>query len=206
MRSGVDIGRFTAAVYDVPGQASWRVRIGGRYVLSVDGISPESGAIDLLEAHAVLAQEQAALADVRLVVAGPDPDPDYLAEFTSRAAGLGARPVRLGPVPDADLPSLVAGAAVLGYLPTLAASCASALEALAAGVPVVARDLPEVRAVLSDAVAYGDTVLSIADALVDMLIDPPDPSAGVELATAWAVGSEDGVVEEQPDRGDGRQD
>ncbi|RHW27802.1 glycosyltransferase [Nocardioides immobilis] len=208
MRWRVEVERLAAAVYDVPGQAAWRVRIGGRYLLTVGGVAAENGTIDLLEAHAALAQEHAELADLRLVIAGGDEpaDEDYLAEFTSRAAGLGTRPLRLGPVADATYPALVAGAAALGYLPTRDPSCPAALEALAAGVPVVARDLPEVRALLGDTVAYGDTVLSIADAIVDVLTDPPDPAAGVELAASYALGSEDGVVEEQPDRGDRREE
>lgn len=209
MRLSVDVGRLAAAVYDVPGQAAWRVRIGGRYLLAVGGVAAENGTIDLLEAHAALAHDHAELADVRLVIAGGDEpaDADYVAEFTSRAAGLGTRPLRLGPVDDATYPALVAGAAALGYLPTRAPSSPAALEALAAGVPVVARDLPEVRAILGETVAYGDTVLSIADAIVDVLTDPPDPAAGVELAASYALGSsEDGVVEEQPDRGDRREE
>ncbi|WP_322938314.1 glycosyltransferase [Nocardioides bizhenqiangii] len=188
MRTGMDIARFTAAAYDVPGLAAWLARVGGRYVLTTGGLAPENGVLDLLEAHATLLLEQAALADVRMVVAGrqPDADEDLVAELTRRAAELGTAPILLGPVTEAEFPALVAGASAFGYLPTRDASCVSAIEALAAGVPVIARDLPEVRAVLRDVVAYGDTVLSIADALVDVLTDPPEPDAGVALAAAYA--------------------
>jgi len=189
MRVGADVARFLAALYDVPGQAAWRVRIGARYLLTDGGIAPENGTIDLLEAHAAIVQEHAELADVRLVVAGavpPTTGAAYLAAFTGLAAELGTNPLVLGTLADEDLPALVAGASAFGYLPTENASCASALEALAAGVPVVARDLPEVRAVLGDTVAYGDTLLSIADALVDVLTDPPAPDAGLALAASYA--------------------
>jgi glycosyltransferase involved in cell wall biosynthesis len=198
VREDIDAARFAAAVYDVPGQAAWQVRLGGRYLLATGGTTPDSGSIDLLEAHAVVVQEHRELADVRLVVAGPD-DGDGPAQLRSLAADLGTDPVLLGVVPDADLPALVAGAAAVAYLPTRDATGAAALEALAAGVPVVARDLPHLRAVLRDVVAYGDTVLSIADALVDVLTDPPEPDAGVALAASYSstggAESEDRVVE-----------
>jgi|GEM_PF-7025772 len=216
MRGRGKVERLAAAVYDVPGQAAWRVRIGGRYLLALGGVAVQNGTIDLLEAHAALTQEHAELADVRLVIAGGDEpgDEDYLAELDRRAAELGTRPLRLGPVPEETYPSLVAGAAAVAYLPLRDPSCREALEALAAGVPVVARDLPEVRAVLGDTVAYADTVLSVADALVDVLTDPPDAAPGIDLATSYAAGPEPGlepglehgVVEEQPDRGDGREE
>ena len=207
MEIGVRVARFAVAAYDVPGQAAWRVRLGGRYVLTTGGLAPDNGTLDLLEAHATLVLEQAALADVRLVVVGDGDADEHLVELSTRASELGTAPIVVEAVADAELPSLVAGAAAFCYLPTHDASCAGALEALAAGVPVIARDLPEVRAVLQDVVEYGDTVLSIADALLDVLTDPPDPEPGAVLAAAHAGPRlEDGVVEQQPDRGDGREE
>lgn len=209
MRSGVDIARFAAAAFDVPGQAAWRARIGGRYVLTTGGLDPEAGSLDLLEAHAIVVQEQAALSDVRVVIAGGDAhaDGDHVSEYASRVAELGTAPILLATVAEGEFASLVAGASAFGYLPTRDASGVSALEALAAGVPVVARDLPAVRAVLRDVVVYGDNVLSIADGLVDVLTDPPEPEPGVTLAASYAEGgSEHRVVEQQPDRGDGREE
>ena len=189
MRIDVDVARYAAAAFDVPGQAAWRARIGGRYVLMTGGLAPEGGSLDLLEAHSIVVHEQAALADVRVVITGGDghADSDHLSEVASRIAELGSTAVLLASVAEDELPSLVAGAAAFGYLPTRDATCVSALEALAAGVPVVARDFPDVRAVLGDVVVYGDNVLSIADALVDVLTDPPEPEPGVTLAASYAA-------------------
>ncbi|MEZ0578887.1 glycosyltransferase [Nocardioides sp. MH1] len=205
MHITVDAARYAAAVYDVPGQAAWRVRVGGSYLLSLGGIAAGHGSMELLEAHALVVLEQPALADVHLVLAGTDPeaDPAYLAAFRARAAELGTAPVVIGAVSRRDQPTLVAGASGFVHLPATYDGCVLPLQALAAGVPVVARDLPEVRRVLGDAVAYGDTVLSIADAVIDVLTDPPEPDEGIALAAAWD--SEDRVVEQQPDRGDRRQ-
>ncbi|WP_188113391.1 glycosyltransferase [Nocardioides humilatus] len=160
----------------------------GSYLLAVGGIAPELGSIELLEAYAAMLQERRALAGVRLVVAGwrADVPTDYGAEFVERAWELGVSPVVLGDVSDADLSRLIAAAAGFVHLPSSADHCAAALEALASGVPVVARDLPGLRAVLADVVAYGDTVLSIADAMVDVLTVPPEPASGIALAAARA--------------------
>jgi glycosyltransferase involved in cell wall biosynthesis len=186
MSDGVDIARFAAAAFDVPGQAAWRARVGGRYLLTAGGLAPEQGALDLLEAHATMVQEQAALADVRVVITGDDADADHVPAFMERAEELGAAPIVLGPVPEAEFPSLVAGASAYCYLPIRETSCVGPVEALAAGVPVIARNLPKAREILQDVVGYGDTVLSIADALVDVLTDPPEPEPGVALAMSYA--------------------
>src|SRR5688572_19115975 len=102
MSDGVDIARFAAAAFDVPGQAAWSARVGGRYLLTSGGLAPEQGALDLLEAHATMVQEQAALAGVRVVITGDDADvdPDHVAAFMQRAEELGAAPIMLGPVPE----------------------------------------------------------------------------------------------------------
>lgn len=61
------------------------------------------------------------------------------------------------------------------------------MEALAAGVPVVARDLPVLREVFGDTVRYADTVAGIADALAAALSEPSAAAraAGVALAATY---------------------
>src|SRR6185436_7870051 len=106
--NGVDWQRFA----DGDG-TPWRSRF-GQYVLAVGGIEPRKGSIDLLEAYAALG-----CADVPLVFAGGETLFDYRAyraEFDARAAELGVRPVLLGTVDDADMPGLMAGAAVLPFV------------------------------------------------------------------------------------------
>ena len=60
------------------------------------------------------------------------------------------------------------------------------MEALAAGVPVVARDLPVLREVFGDTVAFAGDVDGIADALGSALHDPVDPLAGRALAASYS--------------------
>jgi glycosyltransferase-like protein len=155
--NGVDWKRFSSA-----DAVPWRARF-GRYVLAVGGIEPRKGSLDLLEAFAGLDDQQ-----TQLIFAGGETlfdYRDYRAAFDARARELGVTPVMLGTVDDADLPGLVAGAAVLPFLSIKEGFGLAAMEALAAGVPVVARDLPVLREVFRDQVEYAAAVPAMTDAL-----------------------------------------
>jgi len=194
---GVDADRFAAAAG--PGgdaaRDAWRARL-GRYVLAVGGVEPRKGTTDLLDAWALLRRRRPDLEDLRLVVAGGETLFDhraYRAGFDARAATLaeelGAGPVVLGTVDDDDLPPLVAAAAVLGFPSTKEGFGMAPLEALAAGVPVVARALPVLREVLGGAALLADDVEGLADGL-GRALDGGGPPAGRGLAVArrhgWA--------------------
>ncbi len=186
--NGVAAARFAAAADDEMGRLRWRRRL-GRYVLAVGGIEPRKGTLDLLEAYSLLRAEQP---DVRLVLAGGETLFDhraYRAAFDVRAAELDVRPEVLGVVDDAALPSLVAEAAALAFVSTQEGFGLAALEALAAGTPVVARRLPVLHEVLGDVVEYAVDPASISAALGRALDDPPDPTPGQALARGftWAA-------------------
>lgn len=155
--NGVDWQRFAAG-----DGSKWRQRF-GRYVLAVGGIEPRKGSLDLLEAYAQLGDSSSPL-----VFAGGETlfdYRDYRSDFEVRARELGVNPVMLGTVDDADMPDLVAGAAVLPFLSVKEGFGLAAMEALAAGVPVVARDLPVLREVFRDQVEYAAEVPAMAAAL-----------------------------------------
>jgi glycosyltransferase-like protein len=178
--NGVDAARFAAAAASGPvaaaGRSRWRARLGR--------IEPRKGSIDLLEAYALLRRSHPGL---RLVIAGGETLFDYRpyrAEWESRAAELGIEPVVLGPVPHEVLPSLVAAAAVFAFPSTVEGFGLAAMEALAAGVPLVTRDLPVLREVFSGTALFGSDAPGIAAALGEAL-DRPDPArtaAGRSLA------------------------
>ena len=182
--NGVAAHRFAAGAADAEGRARWAERL-GPYVLALGGIEPRKGSLDLLEAYAVLRR---ARPDVRLVLAGGETlfdYRDYRAAFDVRAVELGVTPELIGVVAEDELPALVAQASALGFVSTKEGFGLAALEALAAGVPVVARDLPVLREVFGGVVAYASDPPSIADALLRVLEEPPDPGPGRELAAGY---------------------
>ncbi|TNM64430.1 MSMEG_0565 family glycosyltransferase [Streptomyces sp. NP160] len=213
----VDAARFAAAARPAPSaraaRRAWRSRL-GRFVLAVGGVEPRKGSLDLLEAWALLRRHRLDLRNVALVLAGGETlfdHREYRAAFEARAAELaqelGAAPVVLGPVDDDALPSLVAAADAVAFPSTKEGFGMAPLEALAAGVPVVARDLPVLREVLGEAVLFGGGVPDLADALVSAL-DGGAPSAAhgrvVAAGFGWprAAAAHEAFYERLP--GDGR--
>jgi glycosyltransferase-like protein len=178
--NGVDAARFAAAS---PG--SWRSRF-GRFVLAVGGIEPRKGSLDLLEAYAMLRADES---DVRLVIAGGETlfdYRDYRERWEKRAAELGADPVVLGPVEHAELPSLVAAAAVFAFPSTKEGFGLAAMEALAAGVPLVTRDLPVLHEVFGGVARFAADPPGFARELRAALADPDSRRAsGRELAARY---------------------
>ena len=165
--NGVEADRFAAAAGPAgePGRRAWRDRL-GRYVLAVGGIEPRKGTLDLVEAFALVRQQRPELS---LVVAGGETlfdYRDYRAQVLDRAAQLGVAPVVLGPVDHAQLPTLVAAADVFAFPSVKEGFGLAAMEALAAGVPVVTRDLPVLREVFGDAAAFAPDPAGMARALL----------------------------------------
>jgi len=183
--NGVDATRFSAAAGDDPAsvaaRVAWRDRL-GRFVLAVGGIEPRKGSIDLLEAWAALRRRHP---DVDLVVAGGETlfdYRDYRAAYDRLADELDAHPTVLGPVAEHDLPSLVAACDVFAFPSVKEGFGLAAMEALAAGRPVVTRDLPVLREVLGDTVSYAADVDALATELEGSLDTPHDPAPGRRLA------------------------
>jgi glycosyltransferase-like protein len=204
--NGVDARRFAAAAGPSPAavaaRQAWRDRL-GRYVLTVGGIEPRKGSIDLLDSFARLGQDRDRRSGpdrpdgLGLVIAGGETLFDYRpyrAAWQARADELGLAPMVLGPVPDGDLPALVAASDVFAFPSTVEGFGLAAMEALAAGVPVVTRDLPVLREVFGGAVRFGADAGGLAAALGDAL-GRPDPAltaAGRALAAqhTWAAAAE----------------
>jgi glycosyltransferase-like protein len=166
--NGVDAERFARAASADPAAVAarrrWRDRL-GRYLLAVGGIEPRKGTVELVEAYALL---HAAHPDIALVIAGGETlfdYRDYRASVEKRAAELGVAPVVLGPVAHDELPALVAGAGAFAFPSTKEGFGLAAMEALAAGVPLVTRDLPVLREVFGDAARFAADPPGFADQL-----------------------------------------
>lgn len=173
--NGVESARFEAAAASANTQ--WQKKFGS-YVLAVGGIEPRKGSLDLLEAFALLNRPE-----LRLVFAGGETlfdYRDYRRRFDSRAVELGIDSVVLGTVDNDELPFLVAQASVLPFFSTKEGFGLAAMEALAAGTPVVARDLPVLREVFGNAVTYASEPEGMAHELaqaIDVVHDGEDGRA-----------------------------
>ncbi len=187
--NGVDAARFAfAASRDDAARAArqrWRDRL-GRYVLAVGGIEPRKGSLDLLSAYALLG---GSAPGPRLVIAGGETlfdYRDYRAAWYKLAAQLGIAPVVLGPVAHDELPSLVAAADLFCFPSLKEGFGLAAMEALAAGVPVVTRDLPVLREVFRDAARFAGDPAGFADQMAAALRSPNSHrSAGQALAARY---------------------
>lgn len=155
-----------------------------RYILSVGAIEPRKMLPTLIMAKRLLAGTAAG--EVPLVLLGPagwGPELDL--------TGLDGQVLTTGYRGDDDVRRIVAGAAVLAFPSAAEGFGLPPLEALAAGVPVVASDLPVTREVLGEDerrvtfVPVGDEA-ALAGALADRLGTPDAPGAA-ESRRTWAA-------------------
>jgi len=138
----------------------------GPYLLAVGTVEPRKGFPDLVRAFDALAGDHRGL---RLVIAGPDGwGAEALTSAIARAAH-GGRVVRLGYVSARRRTELLAGAAAFVFPSLYEGFGLPPLEAMAAGVPVVATTAGALPEVLGDAA---------------MLVAPQDAEA---LAEALAL-------------------
>ncbi|HEX4099471.1 MAG TPA: MSMEG_0565 family glycosyltransferase [Pseudonocardiaceae bacterium] len=171
--NGVDVQRFSCAAGPAGAAArtAWRSRL-GRYVLTVGGIEPRKGSLELLEAYALLPPR---MPDVRLVIAGGETlfdYRDYRTRWELRAAELGVEPVVLGPVDHDALPALVAAAGVFAFPSTKEGFGLAAMEALAAGIPLVVSNLPVFREIFTGVARFADDPAELAAQLRAGLAEP----------------------------------
>ena len=160
----------------------WRDRLrGAPLVVALGGIEPRKGTHDLVEAMALLG------GGARLVIGGGETlfdYRDYRVMVDATVAALGLDVQVLGPLPQEDVAPLLACADVVA-MPSLAEGFGlTALEALAAGTPVVARDLPVFREVVGTTVRYGCDPATFADQLRAATTTAHGAAAGRALATS----------------------
>lgn len=171
---GVDADTFAVPVGDPRSRGSGARR--GPYLLHVGARRPHKNVVTLIRALARLPEE------IRLVLVGsvdermPDPVP-----ATAAALGVEHRIEHLPQVSDADLAALYRGAHVFVFPSLVEGYGLPLLEAMAAGAPVVASDIPVFREVAGEAAelvaaedpeAWADAVTRLGDprrrtALVD---------------------------------------
>lgn len=152
-----------------PTQASNRfdeVAAGRPYVLFIGTDEPRKNIPLLVEAFG---EVSAQLPDLRLVIAGRETEHTERtrAAISALAPAVASKVVRLGPVDDATRARLLADAWVMAYPSRYEGFGFPVLEAMRAGVPVVAADVAVLREVAGQAALFADPgdVSSLAGAL-----------------------------------------
>ncbi len=140
--NGIDFQRFADAT-PVP-----ELRDGRKNILFVGRKDERKGLRYLLEAFAILLESRR---DLRLIIVGPGEPDRACASVLNAVTGVGSDTVRLvGAVSDADLPRYYASADVFCSPATGGESFGIVLlEAMAAGIPVVASDIDGYRDVVT---------------------------------------------------------
>jgi glycosyltransferase-like protein len=181
VRNGVDVCRFQSADRRLAGSLRQSIGPPSRpLILTVGGIEPRKGSETLVRAFALLRDGGL---DPILAVVGGHSFQDYRAyreQVFSLLPELGLEPGRdialLGTVSDAELPSWYAAADVFAFPSTKEGWGLVVLEAMSAGLPVVASDLPVFREYLTpgrDALLVpADSPAALAGALTSVLCDP----------------------------------
>lgn len=137
---------------DEPTRIDWRLALGirePRVILNVKRLHPLAGQAHLIEAFARIARTRN---DVRLVLCGTGPLRSALEE-QARASGVADRVTFAGLVPNDRVAQYAAAADVFALPSELEALPTVAVEALAAGTPVVSTDHPggvELRGLFGD--------------------------------------------------------
>jgi len=149
--NGVDPARYRGASPELAATLRARAGADGRpLLLAVGGIEPRKGSDTLMAALSLLVKERSP-APVLAVIGGHSFQDHrayrerVLGELDSLGLVLGSDVVEIGTVPESEMAAWYAAADVLAFPSVKEGFGLAALEAMAAGLPVVASDLPVFR-------------------------------------------------------------
>jgi glycosyltransferase involved in cell wall biosynthesis len=164
---GIDLARWSAADDSPP--------LDAEFILSVSSIYRYKNFVRLIEAWRELAERWPEVPD--LVIAGDDQDPVHSQQMLEARASAGRQASRIhivGEVPYSEIARYYRHAMAFVFPSYLETFGHPLLEAMAAGLPVLASDLGVFREVGGEAVAYFDPhdTSAMSDALEKVLRDP----------------------------------
>ncbi|MGQ9489415.1 MAG: glycosyltransferase family 4 protein [Anaerolineae bacterium] len=150
-----------------------RYNLPAQYALYVGSNKPHKNLVRLLEAWQ-MAHGAWPMADSRLVIAGAWDARYPEAKERAEALGLGDQVMFLGPVAEADLPALYAGATLFVFPSLYEGFGLPVLEAMACGTPVICARGSSLPEVAGDAAWLVDPldVAGLAEALARLWSDP----------------------------------
>jgi len=190
--NGIDIRPFTAVTDGTVAAARKRYGLPERFILTVGAHRPHKN-------HGVLLRALAAMpAAVSLVIVGHS-DPTFRDRLPARISRLGLESrVRLVPeVAEESLPAVYRAASVFAFPSVVEGYGLPVLEAMAAGVPVVASAIPSLAEVCGSAATLvpPDDAASWASAMLTVLDDCGAATGmiaagrAVAAAATWEAGS-----------------
>jgi glycosyltransferase involved in cell wall biosynthesis len=182
--NGIDTRPFTTVTAGALAAARQRYGLPQRFILTVGAHRPHKN-------HGVLLRALAAMpADVSLVIVGYF-DPNFRDKLPARIAELGLESrVRLVPeVAEEALPAVYRAASVFAFPSVVEGFGLPVLEAMAAGVPVVASAIPALAEVCGSAALLvpPDDAASWASAMSAVLGDQAAASGMIAAGTALAA-------------------
>ena len=171
--SGIDVATFASGRRSQEIRSQFGVGPSEKMVLSVGRLGREKNVELALEAFAHLDDTRA-----RFVVVGAGPHREALERFAARA-GIARRVRFAGELPRERLPDAYASADAFVFASRTDTQGLVLVEALAAGLPIVALDTPQTRDVVGEAARIvADDASAIAVALGDALAQPRESDPG----------------------------
>jgi len=188
--SGIDPAMFVA---DRREAAAWRARLeerhpvlaGKRWLLFVGRVTEEKNVAFLVTALARVAR---AVPDAALVLVGDGPGRDHVERLAARA-GLANRVVVTGYLPRAELRHAYANAEIFAFASKTETLGLATIEAMTAGVPVVAIGIMGTRTVMrgdNGGFMVDEDLAEFSAACVRLLKDPALRAAKSAEAREWS--------------------